>query len=461
MSESVVSVFDELVATSPPVQGQNLFDSACVLGGSIAGLLAARVLSDHARQVIIIERDDISAGARSRPGTPHDQQVHTLLPAGLHWIERWLPGFTEQARELGAVLSGTDTSITAFDGRLQAATGDERHTLLMASRPFLEARLRERVTALPNVRVLHARAAGLEFGDGEVRAVRHSDGVLEADFVVDAMGRSSRLSEWLGDAGFDKPRLERLRTPINYATGLFERPTPAADLNVAAAIATYRRGLGTTGVSVASLNAIEDDQWLILVMGYGQEKPGRTLAEFRAACTELPEAFAQAVRGAPTRDIAIYHQEESRRRDFTGLYRFPARLVGLGDSVASFNPAYGQGMSCAALQASCLSAYLTSAPDLTVPAADFFSLQQIAVDAAWRVSTGGDAERLDTAAGIEPPEEVRRQRETLRQLLEATLHDAVVARALNDISYMLKHPASMADPALLERAATAVPTTSQ
>ncbi|WP_034486829.1 FAD-dependent oxidoreductase [Actinomadura oligospora] len=459
MAESVVGVFDELVAAGPPGRGRVLVDTACVVGGSVSGLLAARVLSDHAREVVIVERDDISGGAGSRPGTPHDLQVHTLLPAGLHWIERWLPGFTQRAQDLGAVLSGTATSITAFDGRLQAATHDDRHVLLMASRPFLEARIRERVTALPNVRVVRARAAGLVVREDEVRGVRHADGVVEADFVVDAMGRSSRLAEWLGDAGLEKPRLERLRNPINYATALFERPTPAADLDVAAAIAVYAQGLGATGLSVASLNAIEDDQWLVLVMGYGQERPGRTLAEFRAACSELPGVFAQAASGAPTRDIATYHQGESRRRDFTGLRHFPARLVGVGDSVASFNPAYGQGMSSAALQASCLSAYLTSGPDLSVPAEGFFDLQQVVVDAAWSVSTGGDTERLEAAAGIEPPEEVRRQRQVLRQLLEAGLVDPFVARALNDISYMLRHPAAMADPALLERAAAATSAT--
>jgi 2-polyprenyl-6-methoxyphenol hydroxylase-like FAD-dependent oxidoreductase len=162
----VVSVFDELVASSPPAVGGVLFDSVCVLGGSIAGLLAARVLSDHARHVVIVERDSVSLDSLSRPGTPHDQQVHTLLPVGGHWIERWLPGFTREVQELGAVVAGPESVCTAFDGHRQTNSGAENHTLLLAGRPFLEAHIRARVLALPNVTLLQARATGLVFQQG-------------------------------------------------------------------------------------------------------------------------------------------------------------------------------------------------------------------------------------------------------------------------------------------------------
>lgn len=59
-----------------------------------------------------------------------------------------------------------------------------------------------------------------------------------------------------------------------------------------------------------------------------------------------------------------YRQADSRRRDFTVLDSFPARLVSVGDAVASFSRAYGPGISAAALHASCLSDYLHAAPPL-------------------------------------------------------------------------------------------------
>jgi 2-polyprenyl-6-methoxyphenol hydroxylase-like FAD-dependent oxidoreductase len=459
MSRSVVSIFDELVALKPPAVATVVLETACVLGGSVAGLLAARVLADHARRVIVIERDDVLSEGTPRLGTPHDSQVHTLLPAGQHWVERWLPGFTAEVQGLGGVVSGPDTTCTAFDGDRQANSGAAAHTLLLASRPLLESCLRARVQALPNVSVMHGRATGLMYRGDAVKAVRYIDGgaekVTQADFVVDAMGRSSRLSDWLTQDGFDTPRHERLHSPINYATALFRRGTKAADLEVAAALGIFSPEHAIDGVSVAAMTAIEGELWQVLLMGYGQDRPGRSMAQFRDVCTRLPGVFEETVRGAVVRDVVTYHQEESRRRGFVGLNRFPARLVSVGDAVASFNPIYGQGMSSAALHASCLSSYLTAGADLNIAADDFFHLQEIVVDAAWAISAGGDSARLDAVLGRAVPDEVGQQRLALQKVIAASLVDAGVARAFNEVSYMLRHPAILADPALMARAVAA------
>ena len=47
------ATFERLSTTDRPAHTPLLFNTVCVLGGSIAGLLAARVLSDHARTVLI------------------------------------------------------------------------------------------------------------------------------------------------------------------------------------------------------------------------------------------------------------------------------------------------------------------------------------------------------------------------------------------------------------------------
>jgi 2-polyprenyl-6-methoxyphenol hydroxylase-like FAD-dependent oxidoreductase len=441
MSESVESVFERLVGAEPPASPEVLIDTACVLGGSIAGLLAARVLADHARSVLVIERDDVSVPGSVRRGVPQDQQVHTLLPAGRLWLDRWLPGFT------------------AIDGRPQAS-GDGGFELLAISRELLETQLRACVAALPNISIRHARATGIEHRDGVVTGVRcvaddDTTTVVAADFVVDAMGRSSRLPDWLQQDGFDQPVLERVPTSINYATARFDRPAPSAELDTLCALAIYGPGAAVDGVAAAAVNAIEDQQWILMLAGYGPDRPGTTVEAMRAACAGLPPVFAEAAGGAVVRDVVTYHQAESRRRHFTGLRNFPAGVVAVGDSAASFNPAYGQGMSSAALHASCLSEYLTSEPDLTSMAADFFALQEIVIAAAWMVSAGGDSARQDALTGADVPEEVQLQRAGLAQVIGASLVDAGVARAFNEVSYMLRHPAVLGDPDLQERAAAA------
>ncbi|MFE5112927.1 FAD-dependent oxidoreductase [Streptomyces sp. NPDC056663] len=464
MTESVVSLYEKLVQADPPDNVPVLFDTACVIGGSIAGLLAARVLSDHARRVVVIEPDDVYAHTGPRPGVPQDQQLHSLIPAGQQWVERWIPGITKEAQDRSAPFIPAQGT-TVINGVPQVPDGEGRH-LLAIGRPLLEALIRNRVTSLPNVTVLRGQATGLQYRDDAVSAVRYvaaagrdqGDGgaaVLDADFVVDAMGRSSRLSSWLKESGYDQPRLERVEAPINYATALFERPVKVADLETVGALALFAPQYPSGGISVAVAQPIEGKRWIVLLMGYGDNRPGRTVAEFRAACAKLPPVFATATAGAVMGDVVTYHQAESRRRHFAEVSRFPARLVSVGDAVASFNPIYGQGMTSAALQASCLASYLEGGPDLGTAAREFFRLQQVVVDAAWAVSAEGDTARLDAQNGTEVPEDIRQQRWAMEQITAATLLDPDVTRAFNTVAHMLRHPATLADPELLARAVAA------
>ena len=183
--------------------------------------------------------------------------------------------------------------------------------------------------------------------------------------------------------------------------------------------------------------------------------PAVIAAELRAACAALPPLFAEATAGGVIGDVETYHQAESRRRHFAEADHLPARLVSVGDAVASFNPIYGQGMSSAALHASCLASYLGGAPDLDTVAREFHRTQRVVVDAAWVVSAGGDSARLDAQNGTEIPENVRQRRWAMDQITAATLVDGQVAHAFNDVSYMLRHPAVLADPELLARAVAA------
>jgi 2-polyprenyl-6-methoxyphenol hydroxylase-like FAD-dependent oxidoreductase len=456
-ADSHRAVFDRLTRTDLPARTSVLFDTACVLGGSIAGLLAARVLADHARTVLIVERDVVNSEGRARVGVPQDRHGHALLPGGRAQIERWLPGFTREAQDLGGVLVGPEQQVVCL-GDQQQMPGHGT-PILMGTRPFLESRMRSRVLALPNVSTVSAQATELEIRDGAVEAVQYvADGVEHAvgvDFVVDAMGRSSKLSDWVQQAGYQRPQLQRLRIDINYATALFERPEDPGELPLTCALARFVGPSAPDGLAGGAVTAVEDDQWLVMLMAYEPDRPPASIEAFRSTCAKLSPLFGHAVSGPVTREIQTYRQADSRRRDFTGLERFPARLVSVGDAVASLNPIYGQGISSAALHASCLSDYLVAAPQLSRAATEFFDLQAVVTDAAWTLSAGDDTARLDSVQGIDVPEDVARQRWTLEQVIQATLVDQTVAQAFNAVSYMLAHPSSLAEPALVDRAIAA------
>ena len=319
------------------------------------------------------------------------------------------------------------------DGR-QVVVGP--YDFVGASRMFIEDTIRSRVEALPNVSVRRAQVTGLAFAGDEARGVRvRAEGgaqVFAADFVVDATGRGGRLADWLAEGSYDRPTLERLAAPINYATAVFERAQEERDLPLAIVSARNNPPYSAGQLAVGVVKAIEGDRWLMTLMGYDDMRPARTIEEFRAACAPLPPLFAAVAAGTALGDVQVYRQAESGRRDFTGLGRLPGRLVSVGDAVASFNPVYGQGMTSAALHASCLSQYLRTGPDLR-SAAGFFDMQRVVVDAAWSISVGGDAARLDAQAGVVPPDEVRLQREAMSQLLRALTSDTEVAKVVEPV----------------------------
>ncbi|MGW4599300.1 NAD(P)/FAD-dependent oxidoreductase [Streptomyces sp. NPDC004457] len=454
VTHPLVTAFEKITRVRLPEHPVIRYETVCVLGGSIAGLLAARVLADHARTVVIVERDPMDADGNPRAGVPQGHQVHGIGPAGLQLLEQWFPGLTEDARSLGATLVGPDGIITYVDSTRQLQSGTT--SLLVCSRPLLESRIRRRVLALAPVRTLKAQATGLDFHGERVTAVRYTTdegpGTLAADLVVDAMGRAGRLPDWLEQAGYERPLLERMRTGMQYATALFERTgRHLTDPEQTAAQFTLPPGPG--GLAVALAQPVENRQWLIGITCYAEGNPPQTVEDFRALCEKLPGPFAEAAMGTVTREPAHFHQADSRRRDFTSLSRFPHRLISIGDAVASMNAAYGQGMTSAALQASCLSDHLNRNPDPDAPADAFFAAQAMVVDALWSFSAGADQARQDAIDRVEVPPETRQARAARQQLAQAALVDETVNEALKAVAFGLAHPLTLTDPALLDRAA--------
>ena len=76
---------------------------AVVIGGSLAGLCAARVLADHVENVTVVDRDDFPAEPAVRKGLPQAHHLHVLIPAGQNALDRLFPGVIAALHERGAV----------------------------------------------------------------------------------------------------------------------------------------------------------------------------------------------------------------------------------------------------------------------------------------------------------------------------------------------------------------------
>src|SRR5215475_4984631 len=75
---------------------------AIVVGASMAGMLAARVLAEAFERVVVLERDVLPDGPELRVGVPQARHLHALLPRGRRILERYFPGITSELEDAGA-----------------------------------------------------------------------------------------------------------------------------------------------------------------------------------------------------------------------------------------------------------------------------------------------------------------------------------------------------------------------
>ena len=361
-----------------------------VLGGGMAGLLAARVLTDHAKEVVLVERDDLSGGPEARRGVPQGNQVHGLLARGLERMESMFPGLTAELADAGAEVADPGVDLQWW------VTGERKPPSpigpgVSCTRPFLEWHLRRRVTALAGVQVVRGRADALTAIAGRVDGVvlAESGERIAADLVVDCTGRSTRMDDWLVALGYEPPPRRTVHVDLGYATRFYPR-RPDDRLGDARAIISitedYQRARGAVAFPA------EGGRWIVTVGAYHDDRPRADAGDFadRLRTDPVPAMRQFAERDDALTEVTTYRYPASVRRDFHRCRRLPAGLVALGDSVASFNPLYGQGMTSAALQAGALSSYLGSGASVKEPATRYFRRLRPVVDSVWKLSTSAD-----------------------------------------------------------------------
>src|SRR5215471_777546 len=126
-------------------------ERAVVMGGSMAGLTAARVLSDHYREVILVERDFFGPVGEHRRGVPQGRHAHGLLASGLRTLKSFFPGLLQEAINGGALrIDLIRDAHYCLEGGEHVRFESGLDTLLI-SRPLLEGLVRDRVRRLANV----------------------------------------------------------------------------------------------------------------------------------------------------------------------------------------------------------------------------------------------------------------------------------------------------------------------
>jgi 2-polyprenyl-6-methoxyphenol hydroxylase-like FAD-dependent oxidoreductase len=331
-----------------------------VIGASIAGLCAARVLSDFFGRVTVFERDDLPDTPTNRATVPQDRHLHMLMARGAIEFENLFPGLLKDMVAAGVpILENRPDCIYLGAAGHVLGTGHtlrEEFTAYVPSRPHLEWQLRKRVQDIDNVEIVRRSVAEPQFDRIRQRVTGvlldavgggESPEFVAADLVVDAAGRGTRLPVWLNRWGYQRAAEETVDIGINYASHLFRIPDGLITEKVVVAGASHDQSLGL------GMLCYEDGTWVLTTFGVANAKPPRTFPEMLALADELlPKHFTDALAQAEPLGAPAFHAfPASKWRRYDKLDRFPGGIVPIGDAVASFNPTFGQGMTMTSLQA--------------------------------------------------------------------------------------------------------------
>ena len=392
--------------------------TAVVLGGSAAGLCAAGALAPHFDQVLVLERDELPADAEHRRGVPQSKHPHFLLNSGRRAIGALFPGFEDDLIAAGGLHLMPSLDAAYLDREGWSARKRSAMTMIYGSRILIERVLRDKARGLANVVIREGvTVTGLTTRDGAVTGVDLAgDEHIDADLVVDAMGRGSSVHNWLVAAGWPEPEVQTLDAKVTYTSRWYDLPSPVERpaswwWQHLVIMPTQDKGQHPPEHEfLVNFFPIEGNRVIACMGSWGIEMPRTVDAFVESARRVRTPLFAAAMdRSVPTSEVHLTRSTGNRWRRYDRL-RTPAKgLVFIGDSICAFNPFYAQGISSASGSALLLREHLSRAQRLDATFyAQFLVAQRKLLGVPWRLAMARD-QGYECAVGSEKLPEWRRR----------------------------------------------------
>lgn len=429
---------------------------AVVIGASIAGLLAARVLQNYFQQVTVVDQDTDTETPSPRKGVPQGRQAHVLLAGGASALARLFPNLFSELLEQGSTVVDISTGeLRWFHYGAWKLPPSTKILGYSQTRPFLEWHLKRRLALHNGIRFLTATTVtGLQTEPQKQRITgvriqsknEETAKILAADLVIDASGRGSKSPNWLENSGYPRPQETRVGIHLGYGSR-FYRPPPAfkSDWKF---LAIYPKPPSSTKFGV--ILPVEGNRWLVTLVGVLRDYPPEDDEGFLQFAKALDHpAIYQALEGATAlTPTARYRFPTYLRRHYERLTPFPEGFLVIGDGMCSFNPIYGQGITVCALEAEALETCLRHyRGNLSSLSREYFKKAAQITDTAWRMATGVDF--------LYPQTEGKRPLGTPlmnwfhAQLLELSARDRKIATTFHEVLHFLKPPTALFHPYIL------------
>lgn len=435
--------------------------TAVIVGGSVAGIATAKVLSERFDRVIVLEQDSQHDRREGRPGAAQGHHLHHLLIAGQQEAERIFPGIVDDMVREGAFKVDMARNYQLRLAGSWKKRCDSDIEIVCAGRPLIEWCLRRRLDEIPNIDFRYGTEMQDLVYDAQHNAVigvavNGDDGleVIPAEFVVDASGKNTRLPEFLERVGVGAPELEEDILNCFYSSMLHHVPPERRwDDKVMVICYAYRPHEQT----YAAQYYIDQSRSILLtsLIEYNCYTPPRNPAEFArfAKRMQSPVVFENIEGLEPASPVYNFRSPRMQRYRYENLARPPAGLVAIGDAYTSTDPVAGLGMTITLQEVARLRDLLDKyrAADPALPRRYYRAVSRIA-DGAWFV-VREQTLRFDWVRDVESkrPFYFRALNWYMDRLTELVHDDLDAYRTFLSVIHMVKSPLAMLTPSMVAR----------
>jgi len=424
-----------------------MLGKAIVIGGSIAGLLAARVLSDYFKEIIMIEKDDYVEGDKVRNGVPQANHVHILLVKGREILQDFFP---ELEKDL--VKKGANKIDFLNDSRYRLPSGwapkfNSGIITFACTRTLLENTIRQQIQKITKIKIENGKyVTSLALETPNKVSLKTKDGKeIQGDLIIDCTGRNTKTPCWLEDIGFPKPQETKIDSFVRYAT---RRYIPSKNHRKWKMLVVLNKP--TTNPRIGGIYPIEDGKWLVGLYAIGKNHPPadeKGFLEFtkNLESMELYDALKDAT---PDSEIHGYQVQGSRKYHYEEMLRWPENFIVLGDAVSVFNPYYGQGITSAALGAKALDYMLKNYKIEKGFTRKFQKRLAKTISLPWVLGTSEDM-RWPTTLGKRPNMITRLVQNHAQKVLLLVPKSTLATKSFLQMMHMIKSPAILFHPIIL------------